>query len=145
MRDQGLVLGVHVDHDALARGPVQHPEDLPVVEAEVGDGGEDLETREALGRERADFVEHARGVGVGDHDVDAVVEVASALALGHLGLHRCPQGLAAGLEGEVHEAGDAAGGGGAAPALEVVGGRGVADPAVEVSVDVDRARGDDQP
>ena len=131
------------DHPMLGSGP-EDAEDLLVGESEVLDGGEELQAGKPLVGKRADLVQHARRLNVGDNDVNAVVDMRFALRLGELGIDGVAQAFPTSLKGKVHETRDPAGGRGTAPALVVVRGRSFAHVGGEMRVNVNRAREHEQ-
>ena len=72
--DQRTVLRADVDEHACLGGPLEHGEDALVIELEAGDGGEDLDAREAGVAHRLEPREDGV-VDTRDHGVERVVDV----------------------------------------------------------------------
>src|ERR1035441_6024794 len=137
--DHAAVFGVHADECAVFGGARERFEDGGVIHHEdVGIGHEQLEA----GYDLVDHLVHifqAAGAQIGDDHVEAVIDTGAAFGLFPPGVERGPHARAAGLDGEIHDAGGAAEGGGARSGFEIVGGGGAAEGHVEVGVGVNAA------
>ena len=136
MVEHVAVLGVHVDHHAHLPGGVQHPHQRLIADAEHVDH-EDLEARIAEVDQPRDLGQR-RVAGVGDDDVEAVVDVGAFRGLGPPRVGGGGERLPRRLLGVIADGGDAAAR--RRPRLEVVGRPHAAHLDVEVGVDVDAAR-----
>ena len=119
--DDAAVFGVHADERAVLRGLREGLEDGGIVHHEdVGIGHEELETGDAF----VDQVVHvfeAAGAQIGDDHVQAVIDARLAFGLLPPGVEGVAHAGAAGLDGEIDDAGGAAERRGASAGFEIVG------------------------
>ncbi len=137
--DDAAVFGVHADERAVLGGLGEGLEDGGVVHHEdVGIGHEELEAGHTFFHQIVHIFE-AASAEIGDDHVQAVIDAGLAFGLFPPGVEGIAHAGAAGLDGEIDDAGGAAEGRGAGAGFEIVGAGGAAERHVEVGVAIDAA------
>ena len=142
--DRAAIFRVHADQAGVLGGLAHGAENSGVVEHEdAGIGHEEFEAGDAFAYQFAHLFE-LRGAEVGDDAVEGVVDDGFVVRLLHPGVKGLAESLPFVLDREIDQRGRAAEGRGNRAGLEIVGAGGAAEGHVQMGVNVDAARDDEQ-